>query len=235
MIVTIHQPNYLPYLGFFHKLLISDVFVLFDTAQYSKHSFQNRNRIKTPRGATWLTVPVRRGDFRSIQEAEIDRGRDWAARHWAAIQANYARAANFDTYADQIRRILEKPWKQLAALNEALILAFARFFDLGSKVLRSSDLPIRQDLPPSERLAEIVRHVGGDTYISGVGGLDYIDPRAFRDINLRLQAFRHPEYPQLWGPFLNNLSAIDLLMNVGAEGRSLLEKSGGSEAWPGPT
>lgn len=232
MIVAVHQPNYLPYLGFFHKMSLADVFVLYDTAQFSKNDFHNRNRIKTPQGTTWLTVPVRRGGFRPIAEVEVDDSTAWADRHWETIRTYYARAPAFDAHSEELASIYRRTWSRLAPLNEALLRFFAAALGLQARIVLASSCEIPEGLSASERLAALVRHVGGDVYVSGVGGLQYLDPSAFEDVDVRIQDFRHPEYPQLWGPFVRNLSALDLLLNVGESSENLVRGAGGSKPWP---
>ncbi len=232
MIVAIHQPNYLPYLGFFHKMALADCFVLYDTAQFSKNDFHNRNRIKTPRGSMWLTVPVVRQGRREIREVEIDTSRPWARRHWQAIHANLSRAPHFDSYDQELRRVFEGSWDRLASLNERLASQLAAWFGIKTPIMRASELDIPTGLSPSRRLAAIAERVGGTEYLSGPGGVEYLDPSAFSEIELLLQDFRHPEYPQLWGPFLPNLCALDLLCNVGDRAAEVVQSSGGAKPWP---
>jgi len=222
--VAIHQPNYLPYLGFFHKMALADTFILYDTAQFSRNDFHNRNRIKTPEGSSLLTVPFKRRGLLPIRAIEIDSAGGWNLKHWKAVNANYARAAHFVSYREELKKMYEEVSTQLASVNEKFIRWIAGEWGIQPRILNASD--------PSERLAHMVREVGGDTYVSGVGGLEYLAAGAFRGLNLLLQDFRHPEYPQLWGPFVKNLSSIDLLLNVGEGGSDLIRGAGGTRSWP---
>jgi hypothetical protein len=165
-------------------------------------------------------------------EVEVDNSRNWGTRHWSSIRASYSRAAFFARYAELLQSVFERRWTRLATLNEVLISSLAGLFGLQAKIIRASELALPEGLSPSGRLAEIVRRADGDTYLSGIGGLEYLDPSAFEGIALRLQDFRHPVYPQLWGPFAENVSALDLLLNVGPSSKSLLQRSGGATAWP---
>lgn len=232
MIVAVHQPNYLPYLGFFHKMALADRFVLYDTAQFSKNEFHNRNRIKTPRGPMWLSVPVRRLSGREIREVDIDGSREWASQHWEAIHANLSRAPYFETYTVELRRVYQEPWDRLASLNERLVSELAAWLRVKTPVVRTSELNIPTDLSPSGKLAAITESVGGTAYLSGPGGVEYLDPAAFAGIDLMLQDFRHPQYPQLWGGFLPNLSSLDMLCNVGDRAGDVLQACGGMKPWP---
>lgn len=229
--VAIHQPNYLPYLGFFHKMSLVDIFVLYDTAQFAKNDFHNRNRIKTPAGPVWLTIPVRRPEFKPIGEIVIA-GEGWADKHWKSVEANYSRAAYFGSYRDDLRRVLARPWTKLAAVNEALIDFLGKAFGIQTKIVLASGYPPLPSVSASARLATLVRAAGGDTYVSGMGGVRYVDPTAFGQTGLFLQDFRHPEYRQLWGGFNDSLSALDLLLNEGDRGADIIARSGGLVPWP---
>ncbi len=232
MIVAIHQPNYAPYLGFFHKMWLADTFILYDTAQFSKNDFQNRSRVKTPRGPFWLSVPVLRGSASEIRSKKIDTSKEWGARHWRTIQTNYSRAPHFESYQGDLDALYRRPWEFLAPLNEAFISFLAMSLGLHARWLRASALDLPGGLSPSAKLAELVRRAGGDTYLSGVGGLEYLDPTAFRGMDLLVQDFRHPEYTQCWGPFVPNLSALDLLLNIGGDAKDLVQSAGGVRPWP---
>ncbi|TLZ94926.1 MAG: WbqC family protein [Methanobacteriota archaeon] len=215
MIVTIHQPNYLPYLGFFHKMANADVLVLYDTAQYSKQlGFHNRNRIKTPQGAQWLTVPVQHATLRAIRDVQIVDG-PWALRHRQALDANYRRAPCYASYEKEIHAVLEKPWTSLADLNEALIALVARWLSIRTKIVHASELPAPQTDDATAKNIHMVRSLGGDTYLSGQGGHDYLDESQFTDVRLVYDAFTPTPYPQLFGEFMPNLAAIDAVFNCG--------------------
>ena len=230
-IVAIHQPNYLPYLGFFHKMFLSDVFVLYDIAKYSKNDFHNRNRIKTPAGPRWLTVPVRRTSVDRICDVEIRQAEPWSKRHVATLKANYARVPYFLSYFDRFESIYQKEWSRLAALNEAFIDLFAWSFGIRRTLVRSSEIDVPGGLSPSERLAWMVRKVGGDTYLSGPAGPNYLDSAAFSELTVLIQDFRHPEYAQPWGPFTSHLSAVDALFNLGKDAEALVRSSGQAIRW----
>jgi hypothetical protein len=215
MKVTVHQPNYLPYLGLFHKVAKADVFVLYDTAQFSRRAgYHNRNQVKTPRGAHWITVPVQRPTLHAIRDVRIV-DVPWATRHAQTLYANYRRAPYYESYSKELESILRKPWTQLASLNEALIRLLARWLSIPTKIVRASELAPPPSADPTSRLIHLVRAVGGDTYISGQGGHEYMDEGQFQDVRLEYDKFVPAPYPQPFGDFIPNLSAVDALFNCG--------------------
>ena len=217
MIVAIHQPNHLPYLGFFDKILKSDIFVIHDDAQFNDSDFQRRNRIRVYDGWKWITVPVERKEIPINQimiKNDVSIGeRPWNTAHFEVIQGWYKNAPYFDTYKDDLRKIYESRYDKLADLNMEIITFLINAFDIEIKIAFSSDLNLASK--KTERIIDTVRAVGGDTYLSGPAGKDYMDLSLFTDIELKFQDFKHPEYPQCYDGFIPNMSSIDALFNVG--------------------
>ncbi|HZM00228.1 MAG TPA: WbqC family protein [Planctomycetota bacterium] len=228
MIATMHQPEHLPWLGFFDKLRQCDVFVLLDTVQFARRDFQNRNRIKSPDGALWLTVPVAsKGSFdQAIEDVEIVNDRDWRRKCWSAMQHNYARAPFFGDHQPFFEELYQREWTRLVDLNLTLIRYLAGQLGLGARLVTASELGIRDRGGTSVALA-CARAVGADTYLSGAFGRDYLDATQFAEasIAVRFQDFQHPTYSQQFGEFLPRLSAIDLLFNCGPESRAVIERA----------
>jgi WbqC-like protein family len=225
-VVAIHQPNYLPWLGFFAKAMDCDVLVLYDNIQFEKRGYTSRVRIKSSQGVQWLTEPVlvhgrAYQDIQDVMFAEPD----WPRRHLKCIQLNYARAAYFEAYFGQLAELLCAPGSNLSGCNERLIRWACEVLQLKPVVVRASDLA-SEVTDPTQRLIALVRAVGGDTYLSGSGGFAYQDVDEFERAGLRVVRGRSvfPEYPQLWGDFCHGLSIVDLLFNCGPASRSLLEK-----------
>jgi hypothetical protein len=220
MIVAIHQPNFLPWLGYFYKIVRSDVFVILDNVQYTKNSYINRNKIKTPNGEAWLTVPViTEGRFgQLIKDTKINNAVDWRKKHMGSLRVNYGRAPSFDFLFKDLESIYyEKEWQSLCGFNIRLIRWAAA--QLGSKthLVLASELGVEGK--GTELLINILKKVGGSAYLSGFGGSKYQDETAFEQhgIKLMYSDFRHPIYPQLWGDFVPNLSIVDLMFNCGPE------------------
>lgn len=217
MRVVILQPGYLPWLGAFDQLRRADVFVLYDDVQYDKNGWRNRNRIKTPHGPQWLTVPVQsRGHLgRTVRDTRIDTTVKWAAKHAQALRTNYARAPFFEPVFALLEPFLTQHWQWLAELDEALLRLIAAAMRIDRRIVRSGDLGIGGG--QTARLVNVCRHFGATDYLSGAAARDYLDLTAFAEAGIRVefQDYRHPVYPQLYGEFVPLLSIVDLLMNVG--------------------
>lgn len=220
MIVSIHQPNYLPYLGFFDKMARADIFVIYDDAQFEKGDFQHRNRIRICHGWKWLTVPVEKkhipiNEIRIKNEVATWKGVKWADAHFKDIRDNYKDTLYYSVYEEEIKRIYEKRYDKLVELNMELIIFLKETFDIGTKIVFSSDLGVTSK--STERLVEIVEALSGDIYLSGPKGRDYLDISLFEsgDIKVTFQNFKHPVYKQRYDGFIPNMAAIDALFNVG--------------------
>lgn len=216
MKIAIHQPEHLPYLGFMYKMSLCDVFVLLDDVQFQKNGFQNRNRIKTPQGAQWLTVPVLHDFGQKINEVKIDNKSDWRRKHLLSIQANYAKAPYFEKYFPLLQEIYSKPWDLLCELNIALIELFAKKLGIKAKLVRSSSLAKQGE--KNELLLSICKRLGATTYVSGMGA-GYLDVALFEKNGIKVEYthFTHPVYRQLHGEFIPNMSVVDGMMMAGEE------------------
>lgn len=239
MIVAIHQPEHLPWLGFFNKLDQADLFVLLDVVQFRKNYFQNRNRILSPGGPTWITVPVRtKGHMtRTIREMEIghqsmeERGEDWRARHLDQIRSAYGEHPYFDFVFPGLERLYARRWRYLADVNEAIIRLFVSLLRIATPILRASQLEVHGS--SSSLLLQICRRVGANVYLSGPSGRDYLDESIFEEarVEVRYHGFQHPSYPQSGRTnFTSNLSTLDLLCNCGPEGLSIIRQG---STWEG--
>jgi WbqC-like protein family len=229
MIVAIHQPNFLPWLGYFYKMACCDVFIILDDAQYTKNSFINRNRIKTPQGELWLTIPVSPNLGTKICDVTV-RHSDWPDKALKTLRANYGRARHFGDFIPEIEVIFRECPSRLAATNIALIRAIVRGLNLTCRMVFASELGVEGH--GDQRLVELVKAVGGTMYLSGYGGRKYQTEASFSDRGLecRYYDFSPPTYRQLWGEFIPGLSAADALFNCGAEGtRALLRPKGETE------
>lgn len=231
VLVGIHQPHYLPWLRYFEKIDACDAFVLLDTAQFSKNGWQNRNKIKTAQGELILTVPVHAHRDSPIAAVEIDATQRWQARHLKAIEQNYGHTPHFDAVFDGIRHFYHQSWRSLAELNFEMLHFWLNYLRIDTPIHRASEL--NTNGRSTERLINLVRAIGGDAYYSGAYALDtYLDaPTLDRaGIQLRLQHWHAPEYPQQHGAFIPDLSILDLVMNVGPDALAVIRRGGGRDA-----
>ena len=226
--LVVLQPSYLPWLGFFDQVRRCDHFVFYDDVQYDKHGWRNRNRIKAAVGPVWLTVPVRtRGRMgQPINEVEIANAAPWARKQLKTIEEAYARAPYRAAYLPPLAELLERDWERLADLDIALSRLMCGWFGLDRPMVRASELEIGGDR--NTRLLAMCRHFGADVYLSGNAAQAYLDVALFTAHGIRVewQNFQHPEYPQLHGPFVPAMSALDLVLNVGEECEDVLAQAG---------
>ena len=223
MVVGIHQLHYLPWLRYFHKIACSEVFVVLDNIQYNKNGYQNRNRIKTPQGPLMLSVPVFDRFGQSLDAVRIDNKRNWAAKHWRSIEQNYRRAPFFDAFAPALYSFYQQPSDSLNALNRAMLHFFLDALGITTPILYSSEMEAPGEA--TTRLVNLIRAAGGSTYLTGAYALDtYLDVEELANagITLEIQAWKSVEYPQAHGPFVADLSIVDLLMHCGPQSRSVL-------------
>lgn len=221
MILAAHQPNFIPWIGFFHKMAQADKFVLADDVQYTTHGFINRNHIKTAAGKLWLTVPVitRGRRLQKINEVRIDKDQDWRRKHRNTLQFNYKYAPYFDYYADFFERLYQQEWIFLVDLNIALIEFIRKALNISGPIYLSSELNLHSE--KTRRIVEMLKKTGCSKYLSGESGRKYLDEDLFKEegVELIYSDFKHPTYHQQFGEFIPNLSVIDLLFNegIGAE------------------
>ncbi len=225
MIVAVHQPQYLPWLGYFDKMAKVDIFCYLDTVQYKKNEWQNRNRVKTAQGWQWLTVPVSYRFPQKINQVGINRTTAWGKKHLQTITTNYSRASYFNRYMEMFRPIILSDQEKLSVLNINLAEKLRLALGIETRTVVASELPVMRE-DPTDRLIDICRHFGADTYLAGQGGANYMDITRFKESRIRVlfQKYEHPVYPQLFGDFVSHLSVIDLLLNCGPEGAALIGK-----------
>ncbi len=223
--VSIRQPGYLPYLGFFKKIQSSDIFVYLNDVQYERGDWDNRNKIKTSKGITMLTVPVYNKFGQKLNQVNITNIKNWNEKHMKTIQNNYNKAPFFENYWDKIESILSKKWEKLIELNISLLEYFYSELNLTTKTIFSSDLNIKST--KSQRLLDICKSLNATTYISGEIGKTYLDEEIFTNSGIQViyEKFQHPTYNQIHGDFIPNLSIIDLLFNEGENSKKILSQS----------
>ena len=225
MIVAIHQPQYLPWLGYFDKIERCDIFVLLDDVQYKKNEWQNRNKIRAARRWQWITVPVRYRFGQMINQVKIDNNVDWRGSHYKSLVINYNKAPYFKDYEPFFKMTYERNWGYLTDINTHFIEYLVKSLGITTKLMRSSQLLTEGQ--KTERLVEICKKLGADTYLSGQGAREYLDLSQFEEegIKVLFQDFNHPTYKQVYNNFEPFMSIVDLLFNY--EDKSLEVLRGG--------
>ncbi|MCI0450652.1 MAG: WbqC family protein, partial [Chlorobi bacterium] len=185
MICTIHQPNYLPYLGFFEKAARSEIFILYDTTQFKKNDWQNRNKLCTSGGWQWISVPILHDFGQKIYEVKIKDPKKSLKKNWRSIEVIYGKAPFFKKYGSVLEEIYHTDIEHLNELNCKLILAAAKFLDLKTKFIKSSELP-KIETTSTQALIDMCNLVKADTYISGGEGKNYIDMEILKNSGLKI-------------------------------------------------
>jgi len=229
MKVSVHQPQYLPWLGYFDKIINSDIFVFLDCVQYKHREFQNRNRIRTQKGWMWLTVPVITHNAREqlVSQTKINNAFPWQRRHLNAIKNSYGKTPYFEKYFPFFENIYNKKWDRLIELNLTIINYILCQLRVKTNIMFESD--IKTSSTGTNRIIEICKKINADTYLSGIGGKNYLKQELFtkENISLEYKTFKHPVYDQIntssaeqFQPFM---SIIDLIFMYGEKSREILE------------
>jgi len=232
-IVTIHQPNYLPWIGLFSKIVLSDCLIIYDIAQYTSNSVINRNKIRTNNGFCYLTIPIEKKYYTlRIKDVPLPENRKWQEEHWKTIYQNYARAPYFKYHAEFFAQLYKTDFKYLWQINEKILLYLLESFDIKVEILKASELNIDSSLRKTDMLIACLKCAGTDVYLSGPSGKNYLEYEKFsqNQISLKFFKFNHPVYKQRYPGFESNLSAIDLLFNLGPEATIIIKNAGVIEA-----
>ena len=222
-VVTIHQPECFPWLGFVDKAAQADVFVLLDDAQYSKNYFNNRNKVRTAQGWSWLTIPVETKGKPGQTFAEAKMGDDgWRRKHLATWTQSYGAAKFGAKHLAFINDLYSRPLTKLGEFNTAAIRYLFEQFEVKAEVLVSSELACEG--AATDKLLALCRKLGATEYLSGISGKEYLDEAKFAaaGIKVRYQDFHHPVYAQRFEPFLPAMSSFDLLLNYGPEAATII-------------
>ena len=220
-IVVIHQPDFFPYLGFFHRIMLSDVYVVLDNVQFIRggsNCWTNRDQIKTAGGAKWITVPYVKAPLgTNINEIRINNTIDWKSRILNEIRSNYFAANGFEEVFPCLVKMLDKDYEYMSDLTYDSIKMIMDMLSIEIQVEFSSEL--KPNGTSNERVIDIVKKVGAHRYLSGVGAKNYFDEQLYLDAGIEViwQNFNHPVYKQQFQGFLPNLSSLDLLLNCGIE------------------
>lgn len=225
MIISINQPAYLPWLGYFDRILKSDLHIVLDHVQFEKNSVTNRNKVRTSTGWSWLSVPVltkgRFGEL-AIDQIEINYMTKWAKKHHMTLRSNYARSAYFSLYADFFEDLYHQDWDYLAPMLHKSTSYLLQSLGIKTKQIRSSEYSPKAK--KADLILELCIKAGATTYLSGPFGRNYLDEGAFAKAGIELQYhdYIHPRYDQCFDGFEPYMSIVDLLFNHGEKSLEIL-------------
>ncbi|HEV2193184.1 MAG TPA: WbqC family protein [Nitrosopumilaceae archaeon] len=223
MKVVIHQPHFFPYPGFFHKLSLADTYVIMDDVQYDKR-WTNRNRIMATNGWTWLTVPINKNHkFLPNMLVEINNEISWKEHHWKKIYQSYAKSKYFHLYKDYLENLYKREWKLLFDLDFETIKKTIDWLGLKIEVVKESELHVNGE--STERLVNVCKAIGADTYVAGGGSKNYMEEKLFLKSNLKIEYQNYIPIPysqRFTDVFVPDLSIIDMLANVGSRSLQMI-------------
>jgi len=236
--IAILQSNYIPWKGYFDLINSVDEFILYDTAQFTKNDWRNRNKIKTPRGLSWLTIPVFHDFGQTIEETKIS-DPEWASKHWSSLRQNYSAAPHFREYAARIEDVYREVRleRSLSVINYRFIREVCEIIGIDTAITWSRDYELADGRV--ERLVGLCRQAGGEEYLSGPAAKAYMREQLFTDAGIKVTYMDYsdyPEYGQLYPPFEHGVSVLDLIFNMGPEARLYLKSfvaEGASSSLPG--
>lgn len=223
--IAILQSNYIPWKGYFDIIRSVDEFVLYDSVQFTKNDWRNRNRIKTAQGVIWLTIPVRQSLSLLINEVEVADNR-WRRKHWNAISQNYSKAPYFKQYRDRFEELyLGCDETNLSRINHTFIYAICEILGIRTKISRSTEYELKGN--PTERLVNICLQAKGQYYLSGPSGKNYLNTVLFESMGIDVEWMEYAgykEYPQFHPPFEHSVSIIDLIFHAGDNALAYMNK-----------
>lgn len=222
------QSNYIPWKGYFDMIAAVDEFILYDDMQFTKNDWRNRNKIKTPKGLEWLSIPVGSDINRRIREVVLPRN-GWQYKHLKTLEINYGRALFYKEVFDLVSPIyLNNNIKTLSEFNRTLIERICEYLSINTKISYSWDYSVSEG--KTERLVSLCEQTDANVYVSGPAAKDYLKESLFGAKNITIEWFNYigyPEYKQLWGEFEHGVSILDLLFNCGKDASNYMKYSGG--------
>lgn len=231
MRIAIHQPEFIPWLGFFDKMKRVDKYIVFDHVQFKKRYFENRNRIKQGNTAVWLSIPVKTKSkySQNINEVEIDNSSPWQKKSWEKIRYCYLKSQYFKEYSKELEILfLLKKYEKLIDFNMVFIEWFRKILNINTPMVFSSDMNV-EGFRASDLILEICLRAGATEYLCGLSGKDYLklDDFSAAGIEVKFQNFEHPKYEQRGSEFIPYLSMLDMVLNCGFDSQQILFGSSG--------
>ena len=216
MIISIHQPAYLPWLGYFDKIIKSDIFIILDTVDYQKNSYQNRNKVLSKNGCSWLTIPlIKDNKSKLIKDIKISYKYDWQNKHLKTIKQNYSKADYFQNHINQLSLFYENKWDNFNHYCYEMLQYFCSLLNIKKKIIllsNDANIPGKK----SELILNLCKNYNATTYYSGINGKNYLNQTQFDNNNIKIiyQNYKYKKYKQInSNSFISNLSIIDLMMN----------------------
>lgn len=228
MNVVILQPSYIPWRGYFDQIRKADLFIFYNDVQYDKHGWRNRNQIKTSQGKQWITIPVHSKGVTAgvpICDVKIDWSKPWSQNHLKALTFAYKKAPHFEACRTWLDTVFERRDEYLADFTIWLTMDIARRIGIShTKFMNSSDIPNITG-QKTDRLIQILQHVGATHYMSGASAKDYMEPAKFEEagITFEYMQYNYPEYPQLYPPYDPYITILDLIFMTGWDALKYLE------------
>ncbi|MGM0503189.1 MAG: WbqC family protein [Bacteroidota bacterium] len=218
-VLSIHQPNFIPWLGFFYKIALSDIFVILDTVQYPRgKSVANRNKIKSPNGIIELVVPITRpkgqegkASYKEVAFAD----KKWSRKALKTIQNSYSKAPFFESYYNYLSELFQHD--SFSEMNIKFIYDTVEKLGLSTQIIKLSDFATSAFGQKNDLIINLCKETGASIYLSGMGAKKYNNQELLNknNITLKYMEYQHPEYPQINGEFISHLSIIDLFFNTG--------------------
>ncbi len=226
---VITQSNYIPWKGYFDQIRAADSFVFYDSVQYTKRDWRNRNKIKTPQGLKWLSIPVlvKGKFFQSIRDTKVG-DHSWAKKHWKTIEHSYSQAPHFRDYKELFEELYHNAEKleYLSEINYLFISEICKLLGISTEFSWSQDYELMEDR--TEKLAHICTQLDATHYFSGPAAQSYMDESIFDKRGITVQYFSYqgyPEYPQVHGDFEHGVSVLDLIFSMGPDAHKCLQPS----------
>ena len=222
--VAILQSNYIPWKGYFDLINMVDEFIVYDVVQFTKRDWRNRNKIKTRSGTQWLTIPVKHISFhQSIAETVVS-GQEWRVKHWSTLRHNYAKARYFKKYSESLYELYQTEEIYLTKINLDFIRKINEILGIKTKISSCFDYDLVEG--KSERLLSLCQQANASVYLSGPAAKDYLDVKLFEEENIMIQWMDYTgykEYRQLYPPFVQDVTILDLIFNEGPDARKYMK------------
>ena len=219
MKITIHQPEFCSYIGFYDKIAKADALVIADSFQVKKNYFDNRNKIRTSQGWQWITIPIEKDNHKSFRDVKVMNEHNWKTKMLNSIRQNYSKSPYFDLYYPRIEEIIKEKFEFLFDYNCRLFMQIKEWLNIKTPILTlTSELELQSE-DGSDKCLEICQKLKADTYLSGASGKDYLKLDKFNQAGIQVEfhQFEHPIYEQVYKPFIPGMSVLDYLMNCGGK------------------